>query len=118
MVIHSGSPISNVCHSCRYVLSPSDSLRRIVRTALAYEEDASPSKLNLSLQGFRDDEERLFIPPTVRYVEKHMVNENILTREALPVEGHAPFLDLGVKFAYGVDSTAYRDRRVSVGIIT
>ena len=42
-----------------------------------------------------------------------MRNENILSREAVPVEGTAEFLNLGVKFAYGADSPAYRDRRVS-----
>jgi len=74
--------------------------------------DSDATKLNLSLHGFREDNDRIFIPPTMRYAEKTMQNENILARDDLPVYGDADFLDLGTKFAYGSDNIAYRNRRV------
>ncbi|WRT69523.1 uncharacterized protein IL334_006510 [Kwoniella shivajii] len=92
---------------------PQASQETSVAIASAYEADELPTKINLSLPGFREDNGKIFIPPTVRYVEKNLRNENILAREALPIEGYAPFLDVGVRFAYGVDSQPYRHRRIS-----
>jgi len=87
-----------------------------LRVASSFEEDDDPGKLNLSIHGFREDNGRIFIPPTVRYAEKSMRNENILAQEALPIQGRADFIDLGVKFAYGADTLAYRNRKVSCPI--
>jgi len=49
----------------------------------------------------------------VRYALKSMRNENILARQALPIEGESSFLDLATKLAYGADSVPYRSKRVS-----
>ncbi|WWC73523.1 uncharacterized protein I206_107495 [Kwoniella pini CBS 10737] len=92
---------------------PTASQETSVAITTAYENDEIPTKINLSLPGFREDNGKIFIPPTVRYVEKNLRNDNILAREALPVEGYAPFLDVGVKFAYGADSQAYRHKRIA-----
>nr|XP_019043365.1 hypothetical protein I302_07940 [Kwoniella bestiolae CBS 10118]OCF22295.1 hypothetical protein I302_07940 [Kwoniella bestiolae CBS 10118] len=92
---------------------PTASQETSVAIASAYENDEIGVKINLSLPGFREDNGKIFIPPTVRYVEKNLRNENILAREALPIEGYAPFLDAGIKFAYGVESQAYRHRRIA-----
>ncbi|WWC65708.1 uncharacterized protein I303_108329 [Kwoniella dejecticola CBS 10117] len=92
---------------------PTASQETSVAIASAYENDDLPTKINLSLPGFREDNGKIFIPPTVRYVEKNLRNENILAREALPIEGYAPFLDAGVKFAYGAESQAYRHKRIA-----
>ncbi|WWD04308.1 hypothetical protein V865_002377 [Kwoniella europaea PYCC6329] len=92
---------------------PTASQETSVAIASAYENDEVGVKINLSLPGFREDNGKIFIPPTVRYVEKNFRNENILAREALPIEGYTPFLDAGIKFAYGSESQAYRHRRIA-----
>ncbi|KAK6908754.1 hypothetical protein L486_01602 [Kwoniella mangroviensis CBS 10435] len=92
---------------------PTASQETSVAIASAYENDEVGVKINLSLPGFREDNGKIFIPPTVRYVEKNLRNENILAREALPIEGYSPFLDAGTKFAYGSESQAYRHRRIA-----
>ncbi|WVQ96110.1 hypothetical protein IAU59_003212 [Kwoniella sp. CBS 9459] len=92
---------------------PTASQETSVAVTSAYEADEIPTKINLSLPGFREDNGKLFVPPTVRYVEKNLRNENFLARDTLPVEGYAQFLDAGVRFAYGVESQAYRHRRIA-----
>ncbi|KAK4687119.1 hypothetical protein P7C73_g3003, partial [Tremellales sp. Uapishka_1] len=85
-----------------------------VQVEQAYQQDEITTKLNISLQGFREDDERIFVPPTVRYAEKNLLrNENILAKEALPIHGYAPFIEAGIKFAYGADSVALREKRIS-----
>jgi aspartate aminotransferase len=86
----------------------------MTRIANAYEEDVAPTKINLSLPGFREDEGKIFVPPTVRYVEKQMRNESMLAAEALPVWGDDKFLEAGIKFAYGPDEKRYRRDHVSL----
>ncbi|WVF68585.1 hypothetical protein IAT40_003354 [Kwoniella sp. CBS 6097] len=92
---------------------PTASQETSVAITSAYEADEIPTKINLSLPGFREDNGKLFVPPTVRYVEKNLRNDNFLSRETLPVEGHAQFLDVGVRFAYGAESQAYRHRKIA-----
>ena len=70
--------------------------------------------MNLFLPGFREDNGQIFIPPTVRYVEKQMRTENLLAREALPVWGDEQFLEEGVKFAYGPDNVSFQLKNVSI----
>jgi aspartate aminotransferase len=85
---------------------------RNTRINAAYEADTAGTKLNLSLHGFREDNGRIFIPPTVRYVEKQMRNENILANEALPIWGDERFLQSALKFAYGEDTAHLKKRNV------
>lgn len=90
---------------------------RTVAIASAFEDDASPNKINICTPGYRDETGKLFVPPTVRYAEKQFHSESMVSREALPIEGHAPFLDAGVKFAYGGDSHPYRHKRVNLILV-
>jgi len=76
--------------------------------------DLGHNKLNLGLSGFRQDDGSIFVPPTTRSVERSMHMRGGLSHDALPIEGHPPFLDLGVKFAYGKDGHAFKDGRVSL----
>ena len=96
-----GSPRSV---SCIYVVKPVKLIgHSVARISTAYNADASSSKLDLSLPGFRDDAGRPFVPPTVRHVEKQLRNTELLAREALPVWGDERFLAEGIEFAYGSD---------------
>ncbi|OCF46048.1 hypothetical protein I317_00136 [Kwoniella heveanensis CBS 569] len=92
---------------------PTASQETSVAITSAYEADEVPTKINLSLPGFREDNGKLFVPPTVRYVEKNMRDDKLLSRETLPIAGHVQFLDAGVRFAYGVESQAYRHKRIA-----
>lgn len=80
---------------------------------MSFMTDLGHNKLNLGLSGFRQDDGSIFVPPTTRSVERSMHMRGGLSHDALPIEGHAPFLDLGVKFAYGKDGHAFKDGRVS-----
>ena len=84
----------------------------MTRIATAFDEDVSTTKVNLSLPGFREDEGKIFVPPTVRYVEKQMRNESILSSEALPSWGDEKFLEAGIRFAYGADEKQYHREHV------
>lgn len=80
---------------------------------MTFETDPFENKIDLSLPGFREDNGKIFIPPTVRHVEKLLRNEQILLLDPLPIQGLETFLDVGVRLAYGPDSPAYRKERVS-----
>lgn len=80
---------------------------------MSFEADESATKVDLSVPGFREETGSIFIPPTVRHVEKQLRNERILLLDPLPIQGLDPFLDVGVRLAYGHDSPAYRKERAS-----
>ena len=86
---------------------------RFTRVSAAFASDPSSSKMNLSLPGFRDDSGNIFIPPTVRYVEKQMRKSDFVAREALPIWGDDAFLEEGIKFAYGSDHVRFQKSNVS-----
>ncbi|OWZ44069.1 hypothetical protein J007_03287 [Cryptococcus neoformans] len=92
---------------------PKASQETTVAIASAFEDDDALNKINICTPGYRDETGKLFVPPTVRYAEKQLHSESMVSREALPIEGHAPFLDAGVKFAYGGDSHPYRHKRIA-----
>jgi aspartate/tyrosine/aromatic aminotransferase len=76
--------------------------------------DLGHNKLNLGLAGFRQDDGSIFVPPTSRSVERSIHLRSGFVHDALPSEGYAPFLDLGTKLAFGKDSPAYKEGRVSL----
>ncbi|KAI9633044.1 aspartate aminotransferase-P2, mitochondrial precursor [Dioszegia hungarica] len=79
------------------------------------DPDAPYPKLDLTLQGFREDNGRIFIPPTVRYVEKTMRadKESVLARDALPIQGDEQFFKEGTRLIYGAESTVWKRGLVS-----
>ncbi|ODO00712.1 hypothetical protein L198_03038 [Cryptococcus wingfieldii CBS 7118] len=92
---------------------PSAAPETTVAVASAFAANEAPTKVNISLFGYRDVGGKLFIPPTVRYAAKQIQNEQLLLVEPLSIDGYAPFLDAGVKFAYGADSYPYRHKRIA-----
>lgn len=89
--------------------------RSSVQVQAAFEEDDTPIKHNIGLSGFREDSGRLFVPPSVRQVERILLSQpSSLSDEPLPVEGYQPFLDAGVKFAYGDNVWAYKEKHVNI----
>lgn len=89
------------------------SLARILST---YEEDTTPTKVNFTLPGFRDNEGKIFVPPTVRYMEKNMKEASLYAEEALPAWGDELFLRAALKFAYGDDEKRYHYDNVSLAV--
>lgn len=77
---------------------------------------ANHTRLDLTLHGFREDNGRIFIPPTVRYIEKTMRadKESILAKDALPIQGDERFLREGTKLVYGGESVIWRKEHVSL----
>lgn len=78
-----------------------------------YLEDKERIKLNLSLVGFREDSGRIFVPPTTRRMERQLYVKNGFSNEPLPVRGYGPFLEGGLRFAYGIQGKAWKDRRIA-----
>ncbi|KAL7424869.1 aspartate transaminase aat1 [Cryptotrichosporon argae] len=91
---------------------PAAAPERTVTVDAAFSEDNAAAKVNASIPGFLDENGKAFIPPTVRHVDKILRAESMLL-EATPIEGHAGFLDVGTRFAYGEDSAAYKNKRIS-----
>lgn len=85
----------------------------IVQIEEAHTEDESPNKLNVAVHGFRDDKGNMYRPPTVKHAETRLREDPDLFNETLPIEGYAPFLDLGTRFGYGEDSVVYKNKRVA-----
>ncbi|KLT39975.1 PLP-dependent transferase [Cutaneotrichosporon oleaginosum] len=79
----------------------------------AHEADDAPNKLNVAVHGFRDDKGNLYRPPTVKHAEKKLREDPDLFNVTLPIEGYAPFLDLGTRLGYGEDSVAYKNKRIA-----
>jgi aspartate/tyrosine/aromatic aminotransferase len=79
------------------------------------KEAEAPSEpyINLAVPGFREDNGNIFIPPTVRYIEKKMRDENILAKEPLSIQGDPKFLAEATTFAYGADAPAIKKDLVS-----
>lgn len=69
--------------------------------------------LDLTLPGFREDNGRLFIPPTVRYAEKTLRSGKDMISEGMTDRGWEPFLDSATKFAFGGETPSYRKGFVS-----
>ena len=87
---------------------------RVTDIAKAFDDDEAPTKLNLSVTGFREDSGRIFVPPSVRYAEKQMKAESVLADQVLPAWGDEKFLGAGVKFAYGAETNGrYQPEYVS-----
>lgn len=79
----------------------------------AFRQDTSTSKLNLSLPGFRENSGKVFLPPTMRHAEKRLREEGLLAYGTPPIEGYAPFLESGTRFAYGEEGVAFRNKRIA-----
>lgn len=90
--------------------APSDSVAQI---ASAFEEDSHPDKLNLSLSGLRGDDGRLFIPPSVQRVRQTAWADGMFGEEPLSARGHTAFIESALELAFGAESKALKQNRIS-----
>jgi aspartate aminotransferase len=79
----------------------------------AHAADEAANKLNVAVHGFRDDHGNVYRPPTIKHAEKKLREAPDLFNETLPIEGYAPFLELGTRFGYGEDSIVYKNKRIA-----
>lgn len=100
---------------CRETWSsvPAAPVDAISQVEAAYEEDISETKLNLTVPGFRENNGKVFLPPTMRHAEKRLREDNLFTPGVLPVQGYEPFLESGTRFAYGAESDAFKSQRIA-----
>lgn len=75
--------------------------------------DQPDSTLNVALTGFRDEQDKIFHPPTVRFIEKKLREESLFSHEEIPVQGFVPFIEAGTRFAYGQDSAPVKTKRIA-----
>lgn len=73
----------------------------------------SDNRLDVALAGFRDEQNKIFHPPTVRFVEKKLREEAVFMHEEIPIQGFVPFIEYGTRFAYGEDSAPVRNKRIA-----
>ncbi|GAB5368412.1 hypothetical protein AAMO2058_001317200 [Amorphochlora amoebiformis] len=68
----------------------------------AYQADTNPTKLNLGVGAYRDDNGKPWTLPCVQEASERIVKAN-LPHEYAPIAGFKVFVDKGLKLAYGHD---------------
>jgi aspartate aminotransferase len=112
---HFSSGDTRAAHESRDMWSsvPTATLDSFTQIETAYEEDASETKLNLTVPGFRENSGKVFLPPTMRHAEKRLREENLFTPGVISVHGYEPFLEAGTRFGYGEESHAFKNQRIA-----
>ncbi|KAL7581468.1 hypothetical protein ACA910_022043 [Epithemia clementina (nom. ined.)] len=74
----------------------------ILGIAQAYRACQAPSKVNVAVGAYRDENGKPCVLPSVRAAERMMWEEEEV-KEYLPIEGDPDFISAAMKFAYGED---------------
>lgn len=69
----------------------------------AFKKDTSPTKINLGVGAYRDDNGKPYILPSVRTADERL-HSKFLDKEYLPISGTADFCNLSIKLALGDNS--------------
>lgn len=83
----------------------------------AFQDDAYPEKVNLSVGAYRTDESKPWVLPVVRKVEEQLAKDYTLNKEYLPVLGLPAFSSAATSMLLGQESPAIVSGR-AVGIQT
>jgi aspartate aminotransferase len=78
----------------------------------AFKADKDSRKINLGVGAYRDDNGKPYVLPSVRKAEELITNSKP-DHEYLPITGLADFNKLAAKLAYGEDSAALVENRIS-----
>lgn len=72
--------------------------------------------MDLTIPGLRGDSCEVFVPPTIKHVEKEMFEQKVSfwSKDPLSIQGDPEFLAAATKFGYGDDSTAIKKDLVSL----
>lgn len=89
-------------------MAPKDPILGITEKFLA---DKNPSKINLGVGAYRDDDGKPVVLPSVRAAEAQISGQNFM--EYLPIGGLRDFVQESVKLAYGDLEPAIKEGRVA-----
>lgn len=78
----------------------------------AFKADTNPAKLNLGVGAYRDDNGKPWTLPSVQTACERIVEAD-LPHEYAPIAGFQPFVDHGLKLAYGNDCDALNSDSVA-----
>jgi len=76
----------------------------ILGIADKFKSCTSPSKVNVCIGAYRDNDGRPWILPSVRAAERLMLESPTVDKEYASIVGDAKFVDLALGFAYGTDA--------------
>ncbi|KAH7331345.1 hypothetical protein KP509_20G028300 [Ceratopteris richardii] len=115
-VVKSAVVTGNVVPSCRREFSWWSSVQPAPRDPIlgvttAYLVDTHPSKINVGVGAYRNDEGKPVVLECVREAEKRIGGRELM--EYLPMGGSARFCELAVGLAYGEDTQVLKDKRVA-----
>ncbi|DBA00513.1 TPA: hypothetical protein N0F65_006417 [Lagenidium giganteum] len=77
-----------------------------------FNKDPDPRKVSLGVGAYRDDNGKPYVLPSVLEAEKRIMAAG-KNKEYAGIAGMKDFVDLSLKFAYGDDSQALREKRVT-----
>lgn len=78
----------------------------------AYNADSFPNKVNVGVGAYRTDEGKPFVLPVVREAEKAIIAE-AMDHEYSGIAGDPAFVNLALKFVYGDDCQALKEKRIA-----
>lgn len=78
-----------------------------------FELDKSPLKVNLGVGSYRDDNGKPYVLPSVKQAEKNLLFSD-LDKEYTSISGVPSFIKYASRLAYGEDSIALKEGRISV----
>ncbi|VDD92668.1 unnamed protein product [Enterobius vermicularis] len=78
-----------------------------------YQDEKSPTKVNLTVGAYRTEEGEPYVLPVVREAELKLANDSSQNHEYLPVLGYQPFIDAALELLLGKDSLVIKEGRVT-----
>ncbi|KAJ3529303.1 hypothetical protein NM208_g9824 [Fusarium decemcellulare] len=88
--------------------APEDPLFGLAR---AYKADESPSKVDLGIGAYRDENAKPWVLPVVKKADEILRNDPELNHEYAPIAGIASFTSKAAELVLGADSVAIREKR-------
>jgi len=80
----------------------------ILGVSEAFKRDSNPTKMNLGVGAYRDDNGQPFVLPSVRKAEANIMAAQ-LNKEYAPIGGEGDFCKESAKLAFGADSAIVKD---------
>jgi aspartate aminotransferase len=85
----------------------------ILSLGVAFQKEARPNKVNLGIGAYQTAEGTPFVLPSVRAAE-HLIFDQKLDKDYLPIEGHAEFLKGTLGLVFGENSPILKANRVAI----
>lgn len=82
-----------------------------------YKADKFSEKVNVGIGAYRTEEGKPWILPTVKKVEKMIVNDPDMDHEYLPIDGLPSFTEASARLVLGCDSPAISENRVNTALL-